>query len=469
MEIQILAIFLSLALLMIFAYRGFSVILFAPIFALLAALLSGLPIMPTYTEVFMPKTVMFVKNYFPLFMLGAVLGKVMEDSGSARKIALMIIKALGKQRAIMAIITSGIVLCYGGVSTHVIAFALYPLAAALFRESNFPKRLIPACIAFGGFSLAMDALPGTPQIQNLIPTIYFGTTAYAAPMTGIIAAVILYIGGIWYMTWRCKKLVDAGEGYGEGHTNEPDLSLIDDTKLPNGFLAVLPLFIVLIGNYILTKWIATWNPSIMGGVTTGATLKSVTSIWALIIALTIAISVCVLINLSKFRKVNGLGGFARTTQLAVLGSLLAAMNTASEVGYGSVISTMSGFKHVTDFLMTVHIGNSPLLSEALMVNIIAGITGSASGGLGIALDLMGKTYLQWANAAGINPEVLHRIASLAAGGMDTLPHNGAIITVLAICGLTHRESYRDIFVLTVMKTSVAFLMVILVTIFPFIV
>ena len=463
---EVIAILLSLGLLMFVAYRGFSVILFAPVFALLAALLSGLPILPTYTEVFMVKTVGFVKNFFPLFILGAVLGKVMEDSGSARKIALMIIKFLGKERAIMAIITSGIVLCYGGVSTHVISFAIYPLAAALFREADYPKRLIPACIAFGGFGLAMDALPGTPQIQNLIPTMYFGTTAYAAPVTGMIASVMLYCGGVGYMEWRRKKLVAAGEGYGTGHTNEPNPDAIDDSNLPSGFLAVLPLLIVLIGNFFLTKWIATWNPNILGGVTTGATLKSVTSIWSLIIALTTAITVCTIINFPKFKKV---GGFGKSTQIAVLGSLLAVMNTASEVGYGSVIATLDGFKSVSSVLMGIHIGNSPILSEALMVNIIAGITGSASGGLGIAMELMGKTYLQWGVQAGISPEVLHRIASMASGGMDTLPHNGAVITVLAICGLTHKQSYGDIFALTVIKTSVAFIMVLLLTLFPSIV
>jgi H+/gluconate symporter-like permease len=462
----IFALLLSLCLLMFFAYRGFSVILFAPVFALLAALLSGLPVLPTYTEIYMVKTVAFVKNFFPLFILGAVLGKVMEDSGSARKIALMIIKFLGKERAVMAIITSGIVLCYGGISTHVISFAIYPLAAALFREADYPKRLIPACIAFGGFGLAMDALPGTPQIQNLIPTMYFGTTAYAAPVTGLIASVLLYAGGVGYMEWRRKKLVAAGEGYGTGHTNEPDLSAIDDQKLPSGPAAVLPLLIVLIGNFVFTKWIAGWDPAILKGVTTGVTLKSVTGIWSLIIALTLAITVCTLMNFPKFKNV---GGFGKSTQAAVLGSLLAVMNTGSEVGYGGVIAMLDGFKSISATLMGIHIGNSPLLSEALMVNIIAGITGSASGGIGIALELMGKTYLDWAMQAGVNPEVLHRIASLAAGGMDTLPHNGAVITVLAICGLTHKQSYGDIFALTVLKTSVAFLMVLLVTLFPFIV
>lgn len=462
---EVLAILLSLCLLMFFAYRGFSVILFAPVFALLAAALSGQSILPTYTEVFMPKTVAFVKNFFPLFMLGAVLGKVMEDSGSARKIALMIIGCLGKERAIMAIITSGIVLCYGGISTHVISFALYPLAAALFREANYPKRLIPACIAFGGFGLAMDALPGTPQIQNLIPTMYFGTNSYAAPVTGMIAAVILYVCGVGYMEWRRKKLVSAGEGYGEGHTNEPDMSKLDDSKLPGGFIAVLPLLIVLVGNFIFTRWIATWDPSILAGVTTGVSLKQVNGIWALIIALTLAIVTCVLVNFPKFRDAAALG---KSTQIAILGSLLAVMNTGSEVGYGGVIAMQEGFKSVSGFLMGIHIGNSPLLSEAVMINVIAGITGSASGGLSIALELMGKTYLQWGMQAGVSPELLHRIASLAAGGMDTLPHNGAVITLLAICGLTHKQSYNDIFALTMLKTTVAFLMVLLVSFLPII-
>ncbi|MBP2639740.1 MAG: hypothetical protein H6Q66_691 [Firmicutes bacterium] len=459
---DILVIFLSLGLLMFFAYRGYSVIFFAPVFAVLAGVLSGLSPLPAYTELFMPKTVAFVKNFFPLFMLGAVLGKVMEDSGSAKKIALLIIRGLGKERAVMSVITTCVVLVYGGVSTHVVAFAVYPLAAALFREADYPKRLIPACIGFGSWSVAMDALPGTPQIQNLIPTKYFGTTAYAAPMTGIIAALILYVGGIAYMEYRRKKLVAAGEGYGTGHTNEPDPKAVDSGNLPSGFVAVLPLLVVLIGNFMFTKWIPTWDPSILKGYTTGVTIQTITGIWALIVALCLAIIVCVTMNYKKFEKVGGLG---KCSQVAVLGSLLAIMNTGSEVGYGNVIATLPGFKSVAAFLMSVHIGDSPLLSEALMVNAIAGMTGSASGGLGIAMDLMGKTYLDWGIRAGVNPEVLHRIASLASGGMDTLPHNGAVITLLAICGLTHKQSYRDIFALTLFKTGVAFLMVALVMIF----
>lgn len=461
---EILAILLSLGLLMYFAYRGFSVILFAPIFAVLAALISFMPPLPTYTELFMPKTVAFVKNYFPLFMLGAVLGKVMEDSGSASKIAAMIIQKVGKERVVMSVIICCIILIYGGIATHVVVFAVYPLAAALFREANYPKRLIPACIAFGSWSVAMDALPGSPQVQNIIPTKYLGTTAFAAPVTGIIAGILLFAGGVAYMEWRRRKCVGAGEGYGEGHINEPDYEAINSRVLPHGFVAVLPLFIVLIGNYFVTKWIATWDPAILQNYP-GVTLQSVTGIWSLIICLCVAIIVCVALNFKRFGKAEGLG---KLTQVAVLGSLLAALNTGSEVGYANVIATLDGFKHISNFFMSVQIGNSPLLSEALMTNVIAGITGSASGGIGIVMELMGKTYLDWGLQAGISPEIIHRIASLAAGGMDTLPHNGSVITLLAICGLTHRQAYKDIFALTILKTGVAFFMVLLVTIFPFI-
>ena len=285
--------------------------------------------------------------------------------------------------------------------------------------------------------------------------------------TGIIAAIILWFGGWAYLQWEAKRLMKAGEGYGTGHKNEPDPKLATDTSnLPSLFVSVLPLLIVLIGNYVFTTWIKKWDPAILAGVKTGATLSSVTSIWALIIALTLAVIVIVLINRGRFfDKSFNLGS---SLHIAIMGSLLAIMNTASEVGYGNVIALQQGFKNVSAFLMTVQIGDSPLLSEALMINVIAGITGSASGGIGIAMDLMGKTYLDWGVRAGISPEIIHRIASLASGGMDTLPHNGAVITLLAICGLTHRESYKFIFVLTGFKTFVAFLMVALVTMFPFI-
>ncbi|MBP2641970.1 MAG: Citrate transporter [Firmicutes bacterium] len=464
---DILIIFISLALLMVIAYRGYSVIIFAPVCALLAAVVGGFDLMPMYTEGFMFTMVGFIRVFFPLFLLGAVFGKVMEDSGSCKRIALTIVDYLGHKNCVLAIILTGIIMVYGGVSVHVVAFTIYPLAAALFKEADIPKRLIPCCFAIGAWTFAMDAIPGSPQIHNLIPTKYFGTTAYAAPMTGIIASIILFTCLYVYFQWRVKSLKTKGEGYGTGHTNEPDPEQFKDTsRLPSFGLSILPLIIVLVGNYGFTKWIQTWNPAMMKGFKTGASLQSMVGIWALVIALVIAILVCVALNWSRFQGVKG--GLKVGLQTAVMGSLLAIMNTGSEVGYGNVISMQEGFKTIAAWLTTISFGNSPLLSEAIMINLLAGITGSASGGLGIALELMAPTYIEWANQSGLSLEIVHRIASMSSGGMDTLPHNGAVITLLMICGLTHKQSYPDIFAVTVMKSLIAFLMTILVTLFPFI-
>ncbi len=167
---EVLGILLSLFLLMYFAYLGFSVILFSPIFALIAAALQGLPIMPSYTELFMAKAVGYVKAFFPVFMLGAVFGKVMEDTLLAKGISNAIMSKLGMKRAILAVVLSCAILTYGGVSLFVVVFAVYPFAAALYREANIPKRLIPGSIALGSFTFTMDAFPGSPQIQNIIPS-----------------------------------------------------------------------------------------------------------------------------------------------------------------------------------------------------------------------------------------------------------------------------------------------------------
>jgi H+/gluconate symporter-like permease len=148
--------------------------------------------------------------------------------------------------------------------------------------------------------------------------------------------------------------------------------------------------------------------------------------------------------------------FAEGTKAAVAGSLLASMNTASEYGFGAVIASLPGFLVIADALRAIP---NPLVNEAITVTALAGITGSASGGMSIALAAMSDTFIQAANAANIPLEVLHRVASMASGGMDTLPHNGAVITLLAVTGLTHRESYRDIFTVTMIKTVAVFLVI----------
>jgi H+/gluconate symporter-like permease len=456
---EVLGILLSLFLLMFMAYMGFSVILFAPVFALLAAALQGLPIMPSYTELFMAKAVIYVKAFFPVFMLGAVFGKVMEDTLLAKGISHAIMEKLGNKHAVLAVVLSCAILTYGGVSLFVVVFAVYPFAAALFKEADIPKRLIPGCVALGAFTFTMDAFPGTPQIQNIIPTTFYGTTGYAAPIAGLVGGILIFIIGMVYLEWRKRTAVAKGEGYGDHTLNEPAEAAV--TKLPSWYISLLPLILVLAVNYYLSR-VYTWDPAILAPLSgmklplMAPAVKNVIGIWSLVIGLVLGIILALALG---FKNIPKGGGLQKALNVGAIGSLLAIMNTASEVGYGNVIAALPGFKSIAAFLLGIKLGGTPLVSEAVSVTTLAGITGSASGGMSIALDLMSKDWLAWANSIGMSPEILHRVASMASGGCDTMPHNGAVITLLAVCGLTHKQSYLDIFAMTIIKTFMVFVVI----------
>jgi H+/gluconate symporter-like permease len=444
----------ALAFLMFVAYRGFSVILFAPVAALGAVLLTDPALVPpVFTGLFMDKMVGFIKNYFPVFLLGATFGKVIELSGFSKSIVTMVIQLVGRERAMLSIVLVGALLTYGGVSLFVVVFAVYPFAAEMFRQSNIPKRLIPATIALSALSFTMDALPGTPQIQNIIPTTFFGTNTWAAPILGTLGSLFTLIIGVTYLEWRRRKA--AGEGYGTGHRNEP--VPIHDKELPHPAIAISPLIVVGVSNLVLTRLIPVYYgnsfdlslPGLAKPIPTNVT--SVVAIWAVEGALLLGIFTVLIF---AWRPVTE--RFAEGTQAAVAGSLLAAMNTASEYGFGAVIAALPGFVVIADLLRAIP---NPLLNEAITVNVLAGITGSASGGMSIALAAMAEDFKAAADAAGIPYEVMHRVASMASGGMDSLPHNGAVITLLAVTGLTHREAYGDIFAITLTKTAAVFFVI----------
>ena len=446
-----LIVLAALCFLMFAAYRGYSVILFAPIAALGAVLLTEPSLVaPMFTGLFMDKMVGFLKLYFPVFMLGAVFGKLIELSGFSKSIVAATIGLVGRSRAILSIVLVCALLTYGGVSLFVVVFAVYPFAAELFRASDIPKRLIPGTIALGAFTFTMDSLPGTPQIQNIIPTAFFGTDTWAAPWLGTIGGIFILVVGLGYLDWRRRKAAAAGEGYGSNLVNEPEP--FDATRLPHPLIALLPLVLVGVCNKLFTDWIPhlygetqSFLPSVVGSARPVVQeVSKVAAIWAVEGALLAGI-LCVLVF--AWRAV--MGRLAAGTQAAVGGALLASMNTASEYGFGAVIAALPGFKLVADALHTIP---NPLVNEAVTVTALAGITGSASGGMSIALGAMAETFIHNANAAGIPMEVLHRVAAMASGGMDTLPHNGAVITLLAVTGLTHRQSYKDIFAITVIKT-----------------
>ena len=446
----------ALCFLMFVAYRGFSVILFAPIAALLAVLLtSPSSVLPAYSGLFMENMVVFVKNYFPVFMLGAIFGKLIEVSGFAKSIVDSSIHLLGPSRAMGAVVICCAALTYGGVSMFVVVFAVYPFAVETFRALNIPKRLIPGTIAMGAFTFTMDSLPGTPQIQNIIPTTFFKTTSTAAPVLGILGSIFIFIVGITYLHLQRVRAAAKGEGYGKGHINEP--APMDLSGLAHPAVAVLPLVLVAVVNIVITRMFSSWygaEVTVQLSSTSKAVVQSVArmqGIWAIEVALFIGI---LLILASAWKKVAA--AFAENTKSALGGAMLATLNTASEYGFGTVVATLPGFLVIRHALE--HIGN-PLVKEAVSVNVLAGITGSASGGLGIALAAMADQFIAAANAAHIPMEVLHRVASMASGGMDTLPHNGAVITLLAVCGLTHKQSYKDIFAVTCIKTTACFVVI----------
>ncbi|MBE6069520.1 MAG: GntP family permease [Clostridium lundense] len=442
--IGVIGIIISLALLMYLAYRGITVLLLAPVLALLAVVFSGeMPLLVTYTELFMKDFAGYAKTYFPLFLLGAVFGKIMDDSGAAKSIANFIAHKLGKDKAILAVVLSCAVLTYGGVSLFVVAFAVYPIAVELFKEANLPKRLIPGAIALGAFTFTMTALPGTPQIQNAIPMTYFGTTAWAAPVLGIIGSIVIFVLGMMWLNKRAKSAVDAGEGY--GNHKEEKLESVDVSNLPNIVVAILPIVVVLVLNYIIGVYLVKIPSEYLKSY--GTSIDKVKGLWSLIVALVISSILAVALMRKNFKSI------IKTINDGAIGSLLAIANTSSEVGYGNVIKALGAFALVKGAILAIP--GTPLISLSVSTSVLAGITGSASGGMSIALGALGDIYMQKALAMGMNPEVFHRIAAIACGGFDTLPHNGAVITLLGITGLTHKDSYADIGMCTVVIPVVA--------------
>ena len=440
--IAIFGICLSLGLLMYLAYRGINVLLLAPIMAMLAVLFSGgtTPLLlGTYTQVFMSELGKYLGKFFPLFMLGALFGKVMDDSGSARVIAQQIARWVGRKHAILAIVLSCGVLTYGGVSLFVVAFAVYPIAKSLFREEDIPKRLIPGAIALGSFTFTMTAFPGTPAIQNAIPTAYFHTTPFAAPGLGIIGGLIMFVGGVLWLNRRANRARAAGEGYGK-HDDQSGVASASAGSAPGFILALIPILLVIGLNALFTYVViptmdtAFLSQAKYGGIKVGA----VAGIWSITLAVACATVFAFVANRGR------LANPVDTVNKGTLGSMLPMLNTASEVGYGGVIASLAAFAVVRDGIRSLT--SDPVISVAITVNVLAAITGSASGGLSIAMASLGEYYLNLAQAAHVSPEIMHRIASMSAGGFDCMPHNGAVITLLGITGLTHRESFLDIFV-----------------------
>lgn len=445
----------TLVLLMILAYKGFSVLVIAPILGMLVALVSGNSALVYFNEAFMVDLANFIKANFPVFLTGAIFGKLMGVSGASSRIADVITKGIGEKRAILAVVVSTAILVYGGVSLFVVVFAIYPIAVSLFKKGEIPKRFLPATIALGAFTFAMTAMPGSPQVINTIPISYFQTTIYSAPILGIVATLIMAVLGTLYLTARVNKAKKNGEGYG----NHKDDDILDnkERELPSFMASIFPILFIFISNFILTNWYFVkfkylYMPDLekFGQTNTNGT-------WPVIISLSIAIVLCLILFRKYIKNPN------KVISEGANSSLLPVLNTAAQVGYGGVIKAVPAFTLLKTFLIGLPL--SPLFLVAVSTTLLAGIVGSSSGGLGIALGAFAETFKNMAIENGIDLGVIHRIAVISAGGLDTFPHCGAIITLLTVTKLTHKESYKDIAVCTMGIPLIATLAVIILALF----
>ncbi len=450
MLLGILGIILSLVTLITLAYRGMPVILAAPIASVVALLFSGAPILPAYTEVFMPAMANYVGSYFPLFLTGAIFGLLMTVTGFAESIARSVTGWIGTRSAMAATVITSALMTYGGISLFVVAFVIYPIARELFRVGDIPRRLIPGTIALGIFTFTMTALPGSPQVQNIIPGQFFDTGPYAAPVVGTVGALMIFGLGMAWLETRRRRLVAAGESFSDARNDTPaghasaggDIG-VEARMQPTGrVLPFLPLLTVIGVNFLCTLVIfpaMDWSflqQETYGGIA----YSSRAGIWAVTTAITVAILLIIALHLKRFEDLKQ-AMYEGTRQ-----SMLPIFSVGSEVGYGAVVASVAAFAVIRDGVM--NLGTNALTTSVIATSATAGITGSSSGGMTIALNALGPQLRQMAEAEGTSLEIMHRLTAMAAGGIDTLPHSGAVVTLLIVCGLTHRQSYKDVFAVT---------------------
>ncbi|MCC5851509.1 MAG: GntP family permease [Alkalimonas sp.] len=409
---------LGLLLLIVLTMRGFNLFITAPLCALMVAATNGIPFWDIADKVdfvhgYMTGFSGFVAAWFLMFLLGSLFGKLMEHTGAADAVALAIVKRIGHTRAVLAVVMACAVLTYGGVSVFVVAFSAYPMAVSLFKGANLPRRFIPAALALGSVTFTMTSA-GSPEIQNWIPIPYLGTTPYAGWEVSLVVAVIMAISGYMSLMWMIRKAVAKGEHFIQ-RASDPE---VEDRNLPNPVFGIIPLLVVLTLSFFLHE-----------------SLQQA----ALIVALAGGVSSLYLLNM-KF-----LHNPAAATNEGVLGALLAIGNTAAVVGFGSVARLTPAFAGVVDYM--THLPGPELLGAAVAVSAIAGLTGSASGGQAIALPEIAPTYLD----RGVDPEQLHRVVAISSGALDSLPHNGYVVTTIrAICGETHQNAYWPVAVVSVL-------------------
>ncbi|MBV1909844.1 MAG: GntP family permease [Kangiellaceae bacterium] len=418
MSLSMIGLILGLLLLIVLTIRGMNLMVAGPLCALLVAMTSGIPLFQAgesesnLVTSYMSGFSGFVQAWFMMFLLGSLFGKLMEESGSADSVSQWIVGKLGMQHAVLAIVFACAILTYGGVSLFVVAFSVYPMALSLFKQANLPRRFIPAALAFGSVTFTMTSA-GSPEVQNWIPIKYLGTTPYAGWEVSIVVALFMGLFGFWWL----RRMIGKAVANGETFQSREDDPAIRDSKLPSPILSLIPLALVLISSFVLHQSLQEY---------------------ALMVALLIGVLSCWIIN---HRYIQKLG---QAINMGTTGALIAIGNTAAVVGFGSVAKATPAFAVAVEFM--TNLPGNELIGAAVAVSAIAGLTGSASGGQAIALPILAPHYID----AGVDPEQLHRVVAISSGALDSLPHNGYVVTTIrAICGETHKAAYGPMGAVTV--------------------
>ncbi len=420
----IIGLFLAVAVLAVGAYKGLGALTSTLLASLVVILTNGINIWQGFSEFYMNGYVGAYAGYFLLLCCSSMYANFMSESGSATSIAYQFIDWFGRARVLLVCYAITVVLTYGGISLFVVIYALAPIAYTLFKEANLPRHLIVAATAAGSSTITMTSLPGTPALTNVVPTEFLGTTLTAAPIFGIIASIAFIVMTLFYFNYAEKKVRADNE-----HWVNPegiDINVIQDrSMLPSPIKAFLPIIILLSIIVVGSRF-----GLISTMLATGAMLAG-TAV------------VCV-INLDKFKGKN----IKKIISSGLEGGIGAIGGFAGVVAFGAVVSKSQAFASIVEWVLSLQM--NPYTQGVVATSVVSAITGSSSGGLRIMFSAFTESFL----ASGANLDMLHRLVSIAAGALDTLPHSPGIFLTLAVLGLTHKNAYKHIFVTTVVIPSI---------------
>ncbi len=412
---QVVLMILGLALVMFLIFRGvpiFFTSLISSLFIVVATAIlttAKVNVNQIMVTTFVNGISGYFGNYFWLFLLGAIFGKLFEVSGAADAIAGGIINRLGEKAIVPSIILAGFLLSYGGVSVFVAFFAMYPLMLSMFKKADITRHLLPA-LYFAGAGTATGMMPGSPAAHNIVPTQFLGVKTTAAFAPGMITAafeMVLVFIWIYYCVRRAKK---QGKHFEASASDEEAMKALEGKKLPNFWLSLVPMAVLLV---LLNATKLGVAPSLAGGI--------------------IAALICFYANL-EWKDIW------KTLSSGTTGGLITLFNTATIVGFGTVVKSLPAFTIMTDAI--TKIGGSPLISASIAVGLISGITGSGTGGQGIALPVVKANYIDTGLiTTTAQLEGLARCVSIAALTLDSLPHCGLVVSVINYTGNTHKTSY----------------------------